>query len=882
MEDVRQPSGSVSLLFTDIEGSTALLRGLGADRYGSLLARQRELLRAAFAAESGFEVNCEGDAFFVAFQTATAAVAAACTAQRALSVEPWPDDVEVRVRMGVHTGEPLVAPPKYVGLDVHHAARIMQAGHGGQVLVSQATHDLLDERFQLRDLGAHRLKDLSRPQRIYQLELDGLPSEFPALRTLENRATNLPTQTTALIGRARELAEVQELLGRGDVRLLTLTGAGGAGKTRLALQAAANLIDAYADGVFFVALAPIDDPALLVPAVAQALSLREQRGLPLVETLHGYLRERKMLLLLDNLEHVSDAGPHVATLLRAAPELTVIATSRAPLRVSGEHLYPVPPLGVPNLRAPASLDELRRSDAVELFVTRARAVRPDFELDAANAVAVAELCARLDGLPLAIELAAARARVLSPQALLKRLDIRLLSTGPQDVDRRQQTLQATIDWSYDLLTTDEQRLLARLAVFHGGCSLDAAEAVGGTDDPLAGLATLVESSVLRQEEQPDGEPRFTMLETIRAYALERLEAGGEGPEIRRRHAAWFAAIDERMTIDWRFGEVDWPRLERELDNLRAALAELAAGDPASFVDLVWKLRHFCLSRGLLREGLAWAEQAVRLAAELPDWLKARAWQCEGSLALFNLDLDRAEACYRQALDTRHGDRPDDAVERAWSIRALSLIAGLRGENDRADALSQQAMDMFRELGDTRAQLLIAPDRALAAILRGDFVRARALLDESVAQARGRSPDHLANTLVAVGILDLLELRHAEAEAAFAEVLEYSLGHGRRTHVGLALRGFAAGAAARGLLEPAARMLGAADRIDDETGGLAGTYDFAGLGRLLAPIREAAMQPELAAALAAGTAMTDSEAAAYALECVASAGVASRAAAASGS
>jgi predicted ATPase/class 3 adenylate cyclase len=881
MEDVRQPSGNVSMLFTDIEGSTALLQSLGADRFGSLLARQRELLRAAFAARRGFEVNCEGDSFFVAFGSASEAATAAAEAQRALAAEPWPDDIEVRVRMGIHTGEPLVAPPKYVGVDVHQAARIMQAGHGGQVLVSQATHDLLDERFRLRDLGVHRLKDLVGPQRIYQLDLDGLPCRFPALRTLENRATNLPTQTTALIGRARELAEVQELLGRGDVRLLTLTGAGGTGKTRLALQAAANVIDAYADGVFFVELAPIGDPAMLVPAVAQALSLREQRGLPLAATLHGYLRERTMLLVLDNLEHVSAAGSHVARLLRAAPQLTVIATSRAPLRVSGEHLYPVPPLGVPDLRVRPSLDELRRIDAVDLFVTRARAVRPEFELDAANAAAVAELCARLDGLPLAIELAAARSRLLSPQALLKRLDLRLLSAGPQDVDRRQQTLRATIEWSYDLLAPAEQTLFTRLAVFHGGCSLDAAEAVGGTPDPLAGLEALVESSVLRQEEEPDGEPRFTMLETIRAYALERLEQSGESAESRRRHAEWFATIDERMTIDWRVGEVDWPRVERELDNFRAALDELAERDPASFVDLVWKLRHFCLSRGHLREGLAWAEQATRLAAELPDWLKARAWQCEGSLALFNLELDRAEACYRQALDARSGDRPDDAVERAWSVRALSLIAGLRGENDEADALSQQAMEMFRELGDVRAQLLIAPDRALAAMLRGDYARARGLLDESVAQARGQSPDHLANTLVAVGILELLECRHAEAEAAFVEVLEYSLRHGRRTHVGLSLRGLAAGAAAQGRLEPAARMLGAADRIDEETGGLAGTYDFAGLGGFLAPIREAAVKPETGALLAAGRAMTDSEAATYALERVTSAGAVSGAAATGG-
>jgi tetratricopeptide (TPR) repeat protein len=319
-----------------------------------------------------------------------------------------------------------------------------------------------------------------------------------------------------------------------------------------------------------------------------------------------------------------------------------------------------------------------------------------------------------------------------------------------------------------------------------------------------------------------------------------------------------------MTLDWRVGEVDWPRVNRELDNFRAALQQLAGSDSASFVNLVWTLRHFWVSLGYLREGLVWAEQATRLAVNLPDWLRARAWQCEGSLAFFNLELERAAICYRKTLEVRSGDQPDDAVERAWSVRVLSLIALLRGEHAEADALSSQAMEMFRELGDMRAQVLTGPDRAMAALRLGEYGRARALLNESVAQARGLSEDHLENTLVGLGILELRERRYAEAESVFVEILESSLRRGRRMHIALSLRGIAAIAAAGGRPESAGRMLGAADRIDEETGGLAGLLDLGAFAEILAPVRELADEPEITAALAAGRRMSDADAAAYAL------------------
>ena len=509
------PTGTVTLLFTDIEGSTRLLRRVG-DAYADLLAEHRRLLTHAFEHHGGTIVDSEGDAFFVAFASARDAVAGAEAGQRALIGHPWPGEEELRVRMGLHTGEPRLVDGRYVGLDVHHAARLMAAGHGGQVLVSESTRALLDDGSRLRDLGEHRLKDLSHPQRLYQLEVDGLPTAFPPLKTLDNRPTNLPVQPNELIGRERELEEAEALLSNG-LRVLTLTGPGGTGKTRLALQLAAHVVEEFPDGVFFVSLAPVRDWELVAPTIARTLGLREQPGETVLETLDGYLGDKELLLVLDNFEQVLAAAPAVAGLCASASRLKLLVTSRTPLRLSGERTYPVPPLEL--------------AESVRLFAARAHAAALDFDVTEENEDAVAGICRRLDGLPLAIELAATRIRSLPPPALLRRLDqrLKLLTGGAQDLDERQRTLRATIDWSYELLPQAERDLFARLGVFVGGSRLDAAEALCGAIeiDVLDGLQSLVEKSLLRQRPDPDGEPRFWMLETIREFALGLLDEAGD-------------------------------------------------------------------------------------------------------------------------------------------------------------------------------------------------------------------------------------------------------------------------------------------------------------------------------------------------------------------
>src|SRR6266487_4649629 len=476
------PTGTVTLFFSDMEGSTRLLQQLG-ERYADVLAECRHLLRQLFVQYNGSEVDTQGDAFFVAFARATDALAAAAAIQRALTERAWPEGIAVRVRIGLHTGEPKLTADGYIGMDVHHAARVMSAGHGGQILLSPTTRQLVKQHLpagaSLQDLGEHRLKDLQRPSHLFQLSLQGLPSDFPPLKTLDAHPNNLPIQPTPFIGREQEVAAVTRLLKRPDVRLVTLSGPGGVGKTRLALHVAAELSDDFTDGVFVVALAPVNTPEQVVPALAQTLGIGESSDLPLFPLLETALKEKKLLLLLDNFEQVVEAAVVLAELLAACPRLKVMVTSRMGLHVRAEHEFIVPPLSVPTLKQLPDARTLSHYKAVALFIERAQTTKPDFSVTNSNAPIVAAICAHLDGLPLAIELAAARVKHFSPHTLLPRLEqgLSVLSGGARDLPARQQTLRGAIAWSYDLLSPEEQKLFRCLAVFMDGWSLQAAEEV---------------------------------------------------------------------------------------------------------------------------------------------------------------------------------------------------------------------------------------------------------------------------------------------------------------------------------------------------------------------------------------------------------------------
>jgi predicted ATPase/class 3 adenylate cyclase len=852
------PTGTVTFLFADVEGSTELLTKVGKDAYGDLLAEHRRLVDAAVADEDGRIVDTQGDAFFAAFPRASAAVVCAARLQRELA------ETAIRVRIGLHTGQPALTPTGYVGLDVPRAARICAAAHGGQVLLSQTTRELVEddlpESVALRDLGEHRLKDLSSPQRLTQLVIAGLPDTFPSLRTLENRPTNLPVQPTPLIGRERELESVSELLGHSDVRLLTLTGPGGAGKTRLALQAAAELVEEFPQGVYLVTLEPVADPMLLLPTIGQTIGARE------TASLSDFLAPRRTLLVLDNLEHLLDATPALSTLLAAAPKLKLLVTSRTPLHLSGEHELQVPPLELPDPAHLPDANALSQYESVELFIERARAVKADFAITNANAPAVAEICVRLDGLPLAIELAAARAKLLSPQALLARLEQRfeLLTGGPRDQAERRQTLRATIDWSYGLLGPDEQTLFTRLAVFVGGCTLEAAEVVCGDGVLLTTLSTLIDNNLLVQEEQPDGEPRFTMLETIHAYALELLGDGEEAEALRRRHTGYFVALAERIVeLERSSLPIDWPVLERELDNFRATLDRLAAaGEEELGAQLVAALSDLWSTTGRLSEEGRWLEWALGID-DLSPSLRGRVTLGASSFAWRSDELARARELAEQALAIFR--ELDDQIHVAWALGHLAIIASLAGDFARSDALAAETTRIFRELGHEHGVLTQTHNRALAAIAAGEYARARPLLEQSLAAAERQGSDqHAGNALGDLGVLDLYERRYDEAAPLFVRALESALRTGWRMNVVYSLLGLATTAAAGGDLERAARLLGASESIQEEIGEQVQGYAVRVFAETTTLVHARLDEPPIGAAYNAGRAMSQADAAASAL------------------
>jgi predicted ATPase len=760
------PSGTVTFLFTDIEGSTKLLHELGAEAYAEALAEHRRILRAAFGANGGVEVDTQGDAFFVAFPTAPGALTAAAAAQAALAPGP------IRVRMGLHTGTPHLAAEGYVGADVNKGARIAASGHGGQVLLSNETREFA--RVEVTDLGEHRLKDFEAPVPIFQLG----SKRFPPLKTISN--TNLPRPASSFIGREREASEVAALLQDG-ARLLTLTGPGGSGKTRLAIEAAADLVPEFKAGVFWIGLAAFRDPALVTATIAQTLGAKDG--------LADHIGEREMLLLVDNLEQVVGAAPELAALVEACPNLRLLTTSRELLRVRGEVEYPVLPLAEP--------------EAVDLFCARAQL---------GSDATIAELCRRLDNLPLALELAAARASVLSPKQILERLSKRLdLLKGGRDTDPRQATLRATIEWSYELLTPEEKALFARLSVFAGGCTLEAAEEV--TDADLDTLQSLVDKSLLRHTEE-----RFSMLETIREYAAERLEASSNAEELRRRHADHFLALAEEAYPHLRSGSPkEWlDRLEVEHDNLRAALDRLeAAGETQSALRLAGALSRFWDMRGYLAEGRRRLESALG-ADERPTAARARALSGAGVLAsnagdhaTGRLRLEEGLALYR---------RLGDAWGTAHTTLNLGGIAAEEGDFARAQQVFEESVRAFRELGEEFYTLWATRMLAWMCLELGDRQRARALHEDIVRQARAmRNEPMLATSLGALAEYALNDGLVQDALAMLKESTRIFRDLGDPWATAVNLCRFARALAIEARAGTAVRLLAASEALHEEIG-----------------------------------------------------------------
>jgi predicted ATPase/class 3 adenylate cyclase len=732
------PSGTVTFLFTDVEGSTNLLHSLGAEGYAEALAEHRRAIREACASEGGVEVDTQGDAFFFAFPTAPGALTAAAAFTESLASGP------VQVRVGLHTGTPLLAEEGYVGGDVHRAARIAAAGHGGQVLVSSSTAQLVER--DLRDLGEHRLKDLSAPERIYQLG-DG---DFPALKSLYR--TNLPVPATPFLGRERELADVAELLAQDNARLLTLTGPGGTGKTRLALQAAGMASDAYPDGVWWVPLAPLRDPELVLPTAAQVLGSKNG----LVE----HIQDKSMLCLFDNFEQVVEAAPDLAALVGACPNLDVLVTSRERLRVGGEQTYPVPPLA--------------ESDGEALFLTRARAVDPAF----APSETVSALCLHLDELPLAIELAAARTALFSPEQLLAKLAQRLdLLKGERDADPRQQTLRATIEWSHDLLSAEEQRLFRRLAVFSGGCTYEAAEEIAGADPDM--LQSLLDKSLLRKRDSKTG-PRYWMLETIREFAIERLVGSKEADTIRDRHVDWFLALAE--------GDVSASSLDAERDNIRAALDWAGAHRPETEARLIgavaehWLVRgygretHERLSAALERysprdrvrarlltsladvdgidedEALSYVDDALVLWRELGDASgEASALETLGWIHDAFGNYDEARLAHEQSLAVRL-ENDDPEIDGWGSMAGLCHLFVSSGQTEDAESMARELLDLGARHAVPRAEQLALHFLADCPLVSGDYPEAERRYLRALAHARAsRLPRRVVDELLGVAM-----------------------------------------------------------------------------------------------------------------------------------
>ena len=805
------PTGTITFLLTDVEGSTPLWEQ-APEAMRAALTRHDALFERAVQDHGGTHIRSrgEGDSRFAVFPSAAEALAAAFAIQRAFAVEEWPTPRPIKIRIGIHTGEAQLREGDYYGSAVNRCARLRDLGHGGQTLLSGATEalarDALPGGVQLQELGTHRLRGLTQPERVFQLSAPDLPSDFPALTSLTTQLHNLPMHRSALIGREREIAEVRALLLRPDIGLVTLVGPGGTGKTRLAIQVAAELLDhpstgagqGFAHGVCFVALAPIRDPNLVAATIGQALALPMDGGRPPLDIVKSFLRDRELLLVLDNLEQVLDAAPQFVELLAAADRLKLLVTSRVALRLSDERVYDVPPLTLPrHLQSTGGADAvlaLSQYEAIRLFVERAQAANAGFALTSANAADVVELCRRLDGLPLAIELAAARARLLPPSAMLARLagptnapSLRFLTGGPRDVPARQQTLRDTIAWSYDLLEPEEQMLFRRLAIFVGGCTIEAAEPaltaipdahVLALDDVLDGIDSLLAKSLLRRVEGVDGEPRYTMLETIREYGLESLALNGELPTLQRWHAEYFLSVAEAAEPGMRGGEqATWMRrLGADQDNMRAALTWSLGtdGDPDLALRMCGALAWFWYNPGS-HNGPHWEESQHWFAQALsrgtgPSLGRVKTLAAAGRFAHIQQQSAVARPLLEECLTLARqiGDR----WWIAWALHLLGRVSYFDGDAPTATSFGQESLAVARGIGDTWLEAWALHLLALAALIADDYPIARRYFEESLAiRLRLDFREGIGLVVSLLGTLELRDGNYALARTRLIEGLE---------------------------------------------------------------------------------------------------------------
>ena len=811
------PAGTVTLLFTDVEGSTRLLHELGAEAYAQALAEHRRLLREAFVRHDGVEVDTQGDAFFYVFPTAPGALEAAAQAQQALSSGP------ISVRIGLHTGTPHLAEEGYIGEDVHRAARIAASAHGGQVVVSASTAALVG-RDGLHDLGEHRLKDLADHERIYQLGHEA----FPPLKSLNQ--TNLPLAATPFLGRAHEVAAVVALLRSESVRLLTLTGVGGTGKSRLAVEAASELVSEYAHGVWWVPLAALREPSLVLESAARTLGTSEE--------LAEYIGDRELLLVFDNFEHLLGAAAALGDLLARCPKAKALVTSREPLHLSAEREYAVPTLA--------------GAEAAELFQARSVETGP--------ADVVAAICRRLDCLPLAVELAAARTKVLSPATILERLErsLPLLTGGPRDAPERQQTLRATIAWSYDLLSPDEQRLFAGLAAFAGGCTLAAAETVCAAD--LDRLQSLVDKSLVRRSGD-----RFWMLETIHEFARDRLEETGDAEELQRRHTEYFLELGELASpeLHSRDQSVWFDRLQAEHDNIRAVLGEaLERGDADVVLRLAGAVWGFWLTRGYWTEGRRWLESALAGSKESDPLLRVGPLSGAGLLAVWQGDPERGRAAADEILSFAAETGSKSA--RATALH-LAAIASDPGDFDRVADLNTEVAQLARELGDAWLLSVAVNNLGAVALDRGEYERALELFEESLVMGRERQDhDRVARASLNLGFtrLRLGEIERARSLLRDGLTAAREIGHMDGFTYGLLGLGAAYASDDPAL---AARFIGQADRLREEVAIALEPFELQIRDEAEATIRASLGEDAYAAETAKGRALSLEDALTFALQ-----------------